>query len=377
MVRRFNNKTLRANGLLCACLTWALMLSAQAAELPDVFALPSTLTRQAEHAVLLDITRAGQRLVAVGERGVLLLSDDNGISWRQVRMPISTTLTAVQFVDAQNGWVIGHSGVVLHSVDAGQSWSLQLDGQRAAALELLEAQKAADMPGASDEAQQRLVMAKRMVTDGADKPFLALNFSDAEHGMIVGAYGLAMRTDDGGKSWQSWMGHIPNLQGLHLYALARQADAFYIAGEQGVLLRSLDGGRYFERLDGPYEGSYFSLAVQADGALLVGGLRGKIFRSRDRGDTFEALSNPVPISLGSASRVGQQTLWVNQAGGLLSSTDDSQVLQPMVTPEGPPLINVAQAADGSLIGVGFAGTSRMSVSGVRPSSSNPAQAALE
>ena len=377
MVRRFNNKTLRASGLLCACLTWALMLSAQAAELPDVFAQPSTLTRQAEHAVLLDITRAGQRLVAVGERGVLLLSDDNGISWRQVQMPISTTLTAVQFVDARNGWAIGHSGVVLHSVDAGQSWSLQLDGQRAAALELLEAQRAADMPGASDEAQQRLVMAKRMVTDGADKPFLALNFSDAEHGMIVGAYGLAMRTDDGGKSWQSWMGHIPNVQGLHLYALARRAEAFYIAGEQGVLLRSLDGGKHFESLDGPYEGSYFSLAVQADGALLVGGLRGKIFRSRDRGDTFEALTNPVPISLGSASRVGQQTLWVNQAGGLLSSTDDSPLLQPMVTPEGPPLINVAQAADGSLIGVGFAGTSRMSMSGVRPSSSNPAQAALE
>ena len=196
---------------------------------------------------LLDITRVGQRLVAVGERGVLLLSDDNGIGWRQVQMPVSATLTAVQFVDARNGWVVGHSGVVLHSADAGQTWQLQLDGLRAAGLELADAQQAAETT-ASDDAQHRLAAAKRMVADGADKPFLALNFSDAEHGMVVGAYGLAMRTEDGGKHWQSTMGQISDAEGLHLYALARSGATVYIAGERGLLLRSRDSGASFEQI---------------------------------------------------------------------------------------------------------------------------------
>lgn len=376
MVCCLNYKNLLASGLLCALLTPALTLSVRAAEQPDVLAQPSVITRQATHAVLLGVTRVGQRLVAVGERGVLLLSDDNGVSWRQVQMPVSTTLTAVQFVDDRNGWVVGHSGVVLHSADAGQSWQLQLDGVRAAGLELAEAQKAVEIT-ASDDAQQRLIAAKRMVDDGADKPFLALNFSDAEHGMVVGAYGLAMRTEDGGKSWQSLMGHIPNAPGLHLYALARSGEMVYIAGEQGLLLRSQDSGKHFEPLASPYDGSYFSLAVQSDGALLVGGLRGNIFRSHDQGATFEALVNPVPVSLGSALRIGQQTLWVNQAGGLLSGADDSPLLQPQVTPEGPPLIDVVNAPDGSLVGAGFAGVLRMSMPGVGQSPNQTAQAALE
>jgi photosystem II stability/assembly factor-like uncharacterized protein len=376
MVCRLNYKTLLASGLLCALPTLAVTLNVQAAEQPDVLAQPSVITRQATHAVLLDITRVGQRLVAVGERGVLLLSDDNGISWRQVQMPVSTTLTAVQFVDARNGWVVGHSGVVLHSADAGQTWQLQLDGQRAAGLELADAQRAAETT-ASDDAQHRLAAAKRMVADGADKPFLALNFSDAEHGMVVGAYGLAMHTEDGGKHWQSTMGQISNAEGLHLYALARSGATVYIAGERGLLLRSRDSGQPFERLNSPYDGSYFSLAVQADGALLVGGLRGNVFRSRDQGETFEGLVNPVPVSLGSAIDIGQRTLWVNQAGGLLFGTDDSLFLQPLVTPEGPPLTRVVGAADGSLIGVGFAGVLRLSMPAVNRESSTPAQAALE
>ncbi|WP_454247784.1 WD40/YVTN/BNR-like repeat-containing protein [Pseudomonas sp. F-14 TE3623] len=348
-----------------------------ATELPDVLAQPSVITPQAGHAVLLDITRAGKRLVAVGERGVVLLSDDNGIGWRQVQVPVSTTLTAVQFVDPQHGWAVGHSGVVLHTLDAGQSWTLQLDGRRAALLELEEAQKAVGAPGATDEVQHRLLAAKQLVADGADKPFLTLSFSDAQHGIVVGAYGLAMRTEDGGKTWHSWMGHIPNARSLHLYALAGSAEVFYIAGEQGLLLRSLDSGRHFEQLDGPYDGTYFSLAIQDDGALLIGGLRGKAFRSRDQGDTFEALTNPIPVSLGAAPRVGHQTLWVNQAGSVLHGADDSLVLQPLATPEGSHWIDLVSAPDGSLVGVGFTGVSRASMPNVSALSTIPAQAALE
>ena len=57
------------------------------------------------HTVLQAITQAGQRLVAVGERGLVLLSDDAGKHWRQAQVPVSVTLTAHQpmfDIDLQN-----------------------------------------------------------------------------------------------------------------------------------------------------------------------------------------------------------------------------------------------------------------------------------
>jgi len=205
------------------------------------------------HAVLLDVNKAGSRLVAVGERGVVLLSDDGGQHWRQSASPISTTLTSVQFVDSRNGWAVGHSGVVLHSSDGGESWQLQLDGKQAAALELQAAQYSGD--------SKRIAVAQRLSADGADKPLLVVNFVDAKHGVALGAYGLALMTKDGGNTWQSWMGDLPNPRGLHLYAMARNGDEIIIAGEQGLLLHSIDSGLTFEALKSPYEGSYFAAAI--------------------------------------------------------------------------------------------------------------------
>ena len=90
---------------------------------------------------MLAITRAGARLVAVGERGSILLSDDSGVSWRQAKVPVSVTLTAVQFPNAKAGWAVGHLGVVLHSADGGETWAKQLDGREAASLVLEAAKK--------------------------------------------------------------------------------------------------------------------------------------------------------------------------------------------------------------------------------------------
>ncbi|WP_374438238.1 WD40/YVTN/BNR-like repeat-containing protein [Pseudomonas panipatensis] len=317
----------------------------------DVLAQPAVLGPQALQAVLLDVTRAGDRLVAVGERGVVLLSDDDGRHWRQAPSPVSVTLTAVQFADARHGWALGHAGAVLHSEDGGEHWGLQLDGKRAAALEL-QAAEAAGEAG-------RIAAAQRLVADGADKPFLALSFADANHGLIAGAYGLALTTEDGGRSWHSWMGRLPNPRGLHLYALTRQGDDLYVAGEQGLLLRSRDAGGHFEALQGPYEGSYFAAAVLPDGRLLVGGLRGKLFASADQGASFQALANPIPASLNGIRVAGHQLLLVNQAGMLLRSGLQDFAAQPLAVSDGLPLSAATEAADGALVAVGMAGARRL------------------
>lgn len=321
-----------------------------AAPAVDVLSRPALQAPQALHAVLQAITRAGDRLVAVGERGTVLLSDDNGGHWRQAAVPVSSTLTAVQFI-GQQGWAVGHAGVVLHSGDGGEHWALQLEGRQLAALELAAAQ--------ADGDAHRLAAARQSVADGADKPLLALSFSDANHGLVVGAYGLAFSTANGGRSWVSLVGRLPNPQGLHLYAVAQTGAQVYVAGEQGLFLRSLDHGEHFEAASTPYEGSYFSLVVQAEGTVLVGGLRGKVFRSTNLGQSFTTVENPLPVSINDMRLFGAQLLLVNQAGGLLQASADGARLTPVALPPGPPLTAVAQAADGALVGVGFAGPLRL------------------
>ena len=347
------------NTLALCLLVWSLTGQiGWAARSHELLGPPATQGSQAQHAVLLGVALAGERLVAVGERGIVLISDDSGGAWRQASVPVSTTLTAVQFVGALQGWAVGHGGVVLHSADGGESWQLQLDGIRAAALELAQAMAA----GHSDMAQQRQANAQRLVADGADKPLLALHFSDARNGLVVGAYGLALRTSDGGQTWVSWMGRLPNPRGLHYYAIAQTGDQFYLAGEQGLLLASSDGGEQFSALQSPYDGSYFSLVVLPDGAVVVGGLRGKLFRSYDRGQHFVAMANPVPVSINAALVAGQQLLLVNQAGGLLQTATTVDAVRPVPLPPGAPLSAVVQAPDGSLVGVGFAGPVRLASS---------------
>jgi len=208
----------------------------------DVLQRPAELLRAPQRGVYLAATRAGERIVAVGERGAIVVSDDGGVGWRQVPSPVSATLTGVQFASAKSGWAIGHYGVVLGTRDGGDTWTLLLDGRRAAQATLDAAKASAD---ASALSQKRLADAQRLVADGPDKPFLDLLFVDDQVGFVVGAYNLILRTQDGGKHWQSIADRLDNPKGLHLYTIAAEGTTLYIAGEQGLLLRSDDGGAQF------------------------------------------------------------------------------------------------------------------------------------
>ena len=75
-------------------------------------------------SMLLDITRAGNTLVAVGERGHVVISTD-GESWQQAEVvPTRSTLTSV-FSLAGRLWAGGHDAVIITSGDGGETWSRQ------------------------------------------------------------------------------------------------------------------------------------------------------------------------------------------------------------------------------------------------------------
>lgn len=286
--------------------------AAVAASVGDAPDRPAMMTRQAEHAVLIGAALAGDRIVAVGERGIIMVSDDGGKTWKQATVPVSVTLNAVRFADATNGIAVGHGGMVLTTSDGGTTWTRRVDGKRMAQL-ALEVAQANGNPTALAEAQ-------RLVADGPDKPLFDALVFDARRALVVGAYGLAYATDDGGLTWKPWMDRLDNPKTLHLYAVRARGESILIAGEQGLVFRSDDRGKTFKRIETPYKGSYFTAELLSSNEIILAGLRGNVWRSINGGAHWSRISLPAPVSItGSAVRADGSFLLINQTGAIFRS----------------------------------------------------------
>jgi photosystem II stability/assembly factor-like uncharacterized protein len=280
----------------------------------DVLDTPAQKSALAYRTLLTGLARAGRRVVAVGQRGHVLFSDDAGKTWQQADVPVSADLVAVQFPTATHGWAVGHDAVVLHSSDAGKNWTRQLDGRSLGDVLVAHYQRSSDA--------KWLEEAKRFAAQGAENPFLDVWFDDARNGIIVGAFGLVLRTTDGGTTWEPLLHAADNPKALHLYAVRRIGTDLFIAGEQGLLLKlDRDSGR-FAALSLPYKGTLFGL-VGKDRVVLAHGLRGNVVRSTDGGVNW--LSVPTNVGVGlTASTLDDsgRLIIVSQAGHVLVSKDD-------------------------------------------------------
>lgn len=289
---------------------------------------------RAASVLLTDIASVGTRQVAVGERGHVLLSDDQGRSWRPASVPSQQLLTAVCFVDALHGWAVGHDAQILATADGGATWALQFQ----------------------DPARQA--------------PLLGVWFENVSHGFAVGAYGALLVTDDGGNHWQDASARLDNPDQLHLNAIAAVKDAgLVIVGEQGLMFRSADGGTTWQRLQGAYEGSLFgAVATAQPRTLLVFGLRGHVFRSTDFGDSWQAIAvqgerGPLDAGLANARLLHDGTLvLVGEGGTVLRSVDDGQSFSRVTRPDRQALAAAVAVGDGLLL-VGENGAHRANING--------------
>lgn len=251
----------------------------------------SVQSKLAAEALLLGVARAGTRIVAVGEYGNILLSDDEGKTWHQAKdVPTTVTLTSVAFVDDKKGWAVGHDTLILYTSDAGETWTKQFGG------------------GESDNA------------------LLSVFFKDTSHGWAIGAFNYTVETKDGGKTWVERTTLVPPpaagsegaaaapaapaapaaafdptvaTRSADPYAAATgdenhlnemfagpDADTIFVAAEAGAVYRTLDGGATWEKVLTGYAGSFWGGLTAKDGTVYAVGMRGNIWRSSDKGATW-------------------------------------------------------------------------------------------
>ncbi|MFI8608099.1 WD40/YVTN/BNR-like repeat-containing protein [Pseudomonas sp. NPDC077649] len=327
----------------------------------DVLDTPAQISPLAQHGLLLGLAEVGERLVAVGQRGHILYSDDRGQSWRQASVPVSSDLVAVQFPTPSHGWAVGHDGVVLHSADGGSSWQRQFDGRRVGPV-MLEHYRELARANPDDEALAALVgEAQRMTEEGADKPFLDVWFESERVGYIVGAFNLIFRTEDGGHSWTPWMERTDNPSALNLHAIRPAGGELFIAGEQGLLLKLDRASGRFQSSPTAYAGSFFGL-LGKPGVALVFGLRGNVFRSVDAGASWDQVETDLPVSItaGSVLADGRLAL-LSQAGHLLLSRDDGASFQLQPQTAMAPVAAALASGPQALVLVGTRGVRQLPV----------------
>jgi len=347
-------KSASLSALFVAILASAAVAAGADAVWRDVLDTPATKSALAPRMLLNGLARAGDRTVAVGQRGHALYSDDLGTSWKQADVPVSSDLVAVSFPSAKAGWAVGHDGVVLHTADGGATWARQLDGRSVGAVLVDYYTHAAASAGAADSkrADAMLAEAKKFAAQGAENPLLDVWFESESTGFVVGAFGLILKTVDGGKSWEPLLHAVDNPKSLHLYAVRGIGADRYIVGEQGLLLKFDPATNRFRALELPYQGTLFGVVGNAR-AVLVHGLRGTVLRSVDGGQHWQPVPTGLQVGMTGSTVDGDgRIVIVSQAGHVLMSGDDGASLQPVRIERPIPAAAVAVAASKALIVAG-------------------------
>lgn len=342
----------------------AVLLSGPAIAAQPQASIPSP---KASRSLLLDVASAGSRLVAVGERGHILYSEDQGKSWQQAAVPTRALLSAVYFPTDKTGYAVGHDSTVLRSRDGGLTWELQYFRQHGAG----EAAVEEELP-AEDEAAWEDDGSWDEEDDGRDAvsregvPLLDVWFADESRGVAVGAYGLLLRTTDGGATWQDESERIANRDGWHFNAIAGvagQPGVVLIAGEKGTLYRSQDYGANFTPLNPPVEGSFFGLVSDAGGTVYAFGLQGALLRSANQGSSWQALASGVTSGLNDGCLTGGKVIVTGNAGVVI--TIDGDEVSRVARSDRQSVLSCVAVGDG-LVLVGEGGARRASARGLAP-----------
>lgn len=362
-----------------------MLLCASAAHAQPAHEMPRPADRVplALQSLVLDIVRTPRNWVAVGERGHVLLSSD-GVEWEQAQfVPVQANLTRVTYTDGLL-WAVGHDSTILHSYDYGQTWVLQ------------------------------------NFEPSWEKPLLDVHFFDRQSGIAVGAFGLFMRTADGGHNWQALnMADLVTGEMIDWEAAAEVArqgsgaaaaegldedwgdddlgagedwleddewldddemefdqgcyqfmechlNAFVdlgngrqmIAAERGYGFRSVDGGQTWEAFMFPYHGSMFGLLANAEGQVVAFGLRGFVQISDNFGEDWEVLDFGLRSTLkGGILLDERRALLVGSGSTRLTLDIDQRQADVEQDRLGRDLVAVAQGSAGRILLGGAGGLS--------------------
>jgi len=274
---------------------------------------------RSDRLILLDLVANSGEILAVGERGIVLRSLDDGKHWLASSTPTTRTLTGIAFQDPRHGVIVGHGGTILRTVDGGATW-------HPADIDL-----------------------------GTDSVLGVIHLGDGRY-VAWGAFGLYAESADGGATWRRRAILGADFD-RHISQIVRIGPTgLLLVGESGSLARSDDDGTHWTALTSPYDGSFFGALAVEDGNWLIFGMRGSLYRSVDQGGSWRKIDLDTKLALMSGRQLPDgRILLVGNAGLMALSRDHGSSFTLGTSARGLGFAQTAVTARGTVIAVGEGG----------------------
>jgi photosystem II stability/assembly factor-like uncharacterized protein len=238
-------------------------------------------------------------------------------SWQQQVPEPQPELRGVHMLSAVDGWVVGSGGIVRHTTNGGISFSesvLPSDDLRAVFFETSTLGWVAGkgLFRTLDGGQNWLSMQ-------APVRFNAVHYVDAQLGWIAGESGVVCRTLDGGQSYAS-CAQVPGAPEIFDVFFADALNG-WVCGAGGVLAKSADGGQSWQVVPSGTGADITSLdfAGASEGWAAAGA---QVLHTIDGGLSWTPQPLPPGVVAESVDFIGNLQGWVSGAAGTIAHSSD-------------------------------------------------------
>ncbi len=235
-------------------------------------------------------------IVAGGSKGHVVITTNGGASWTNINIPTGQTVTFVDFIDAQNGFVFAGYGQWFKTSDGGTTWQPILDWPNSGIKGLTAWPDYNVMvtgwggeQAMTTDAGWSWTYFDNHLTGSVDKLY-APAFYDADNGLIGGSNGELYRTTDGGQTWTSLNDTLVNPMykaGRAIYTIDYlDANTVIAAGSKGYIMKSTDSGLTWNLVHNDEDNSIYTLKVISSKQVLAGASSGQLYVSNAAVDSF-------------------------------------------------------------------------------------------
>jgi len=269
-----------------------------------------------------------------GSGGTLLTTSDGGKTWKKQTGITKDTIRQVYFSDEFNGWLLcernifnrgsNSSSYLLKTSDGGENWERMeiVEDGRGCIVKIFfdgknngfaigESGSLYALPGSEEKWKKRAPPIRYLLLDGT--------FTDASHGVIVGAGGSILFTEDAGETWNK-SNVFGNSKGKFHSVFFINQKTGWTAGADGRIFQTTSGGKTWrEQKSGVTRNLNGISFVNAKEGWAIGE-EGTILQTTTAGNSWTPFNSKIRHNLEKIFFVGKKG-WIVGFGGTILTSD--------------------------------------------------------